>query len=384
MTQRYSVISNPHLEGIQVPERTLETGDALGVLTGRQFHVCGDIVLGALPYVDPHAGGVFVTGAYGPSRVQRLRRQFPTVPFMLEPRSLSEYRANEDAPFLIDIGDNELFPATLDAALDKQRLDMGSDLAITPTGQFRTGDTDTVRKALEEVNALDRKDVLFAAAFEGGWLNDEQNVKFIRSVINRSNHPVLLSFVGTANPMGGKKRIRAYRRIMEESTRPVVAYRTDMAGFDARALGAIASAIGALPSARRLTPPGSGGSPDDPTDLAPHELIGDMLRFVRSKEMRRRWFAEAEPILCFCVVCRGRSIDRFTHLEADRREGHLHTVAELTRMHSSTIGMTQLELKAHWGNLVRGALDAYEQLEEHIGVQLGRPNDLQVWAEGIA
>lgn len=384
MTEHYSVISNPHLERVQAPARTIETGNALGILAGRQFHICGDIVLNALPYVDPQAGGVFVSGQHGPKRVHQLRRAYPTVPFMLEPRSLSEYRAVEDAPFLIDIGESELFPPTLDAALDKQRFAAGSDLAITPTGQFRTGDTDTVRRALELVNALDRNDVLFATAFEGAWLNDEQNVKFIRSVINRSNHPVLLSFVGSNNPMGGKKRIRAYRRIMEEATRPVVAYHTDMAGFDARALGAIASAIGALPSARRFTPPGSGGSPEDPTDLAPHELIGDMLRFVRTKEMSRRWFANAEPIHCFCMVCRGRSMDRFTHHSSDRLEGHLHNVAELTRLHASTIGMNQAQLTAHWKRLVSGALDAYEQLEEHIGARLGRPNDLQVWAEGVA
>lgn len=380
----YSVIHNRHLHSGSVAPRSLEAGDAIAMMTDRQFHVCGDDVLRALPFVDPYAGGVFVTGTYAPKRVARLRHEHPTLPLIVEPRALTSHKATAEEPFRIDISPGELFQPSLDAALDLQVFAGGSDLAITPTGQIETGDTATVRAALEQANALDRTDTLFALVLEAGWLSEEHLVKFIRAVIDRSRHPVLLTFVSRTNPIESTKRIKAYRSIFRDTTGTVVAYRTDMSGFDARALGAITSAIGAYPSARRTNPIGRSGTSSDPTDLAPHELIADMLRFVRSKEMRRHWFAEAEPFVCFCPVCRGREIDRLHHTSADRTEGHLHNVAEIARLHAGTVGMNRAELAAYWRNLVVGALEAYEQLEDHIGVQLGRPKDLKVWAEGIA
>lgn len=380
----YSVITNRHLRAGPVVPRQIEARDAVAMLTDRQFHILGDDVLHALPYVDRYAGGAFVTGVYAPKRVARLRVEHPSLPLIVEPRALSSYRATAEEPFRIDIGPGELFQPSLEAALDLQVFGGGSDLAVTPTGQIDTGDTAAVRVALDQANALDRTDTLFALVLEAGWLSEEHLVKFVRAVIDRSRHPVLLTFVSSSNPIESTKRIRAYRSIFRETTGTVLAYRTDMSGFDARALGAISSAIGAYPSARRMNPIGRSGTSSDPTDLAPHELIADMLRFVRSKEMRRHWFAEAEPFACFCPVCRGREIDRLHHSTADRAEGHLHNVAEIARLHAGTVGLDRAELAAYWNKLVTGAFEAYEQLEAHIGARLGRPKDLQVWAEGVA
>jgi hypothetical protein len=117
--------------------------------------------------------------------------------------------------------------------------------------------------------------------------------------------------------------------------------------------------------------------------MAPHMLVGDMLRFVRTKTMRRLWFAAAIPFDCFCEVCDGQSIDRLFGTRADRALGHAHNVVEIRRLHDSTTGLSQAELAATWSNQVAGAMDTYPQLESHIGRPVVLPEDIKVWGEVV-
>ncbi|GAB3400654.1 hypothetical protein GCM10027515_08750 [Schumannella luteola] len=382
MAPNYTVIENPHLTASPVlpARRTVESGDAIAILTDRQFHVFGDMVLRALDHIDPYSGGAFVTGVYAAKRIHRLRPAHDTLPLIVEPEAMRKHLATEIEPFRIDIAEGELFAPTLDAALDIQRL-AGSDLAITPSGQIRTGDSATLKAALRQANALDRRDVLFAVVLEAGWLSQEHLANQVIQVLNRSRHPVLLTFVDRKNPVESMLRQRSYARIFEETTGIVVAYRTDMTGFVARSRGAIAAAIGAYPRMRRMTPVGERGSAIDPEDMSPHMLIADMLRFVRSTHMRREWFAAVHGINCFCDICRGAAIDRLHGSNAERELGHLHGMEEVGRIHSTMVGLSQPQIADVWRKAVAGALDTYPQLEAHVGAPIKIPNDLKVWAE---
>jgi hypothetical protein len=377
---QFSVVSNPSITATSAPrvQRDVESGHARDLLTARQFHVCGTNVLNTLQYVDETAGGIFITGQYAVQRMNTLRRLHPTIPMIVEPKAMTHYIATPEQPFVLPPDD--LFrTGDLAGALDDQR-EMGRDLAITPTGQIASGDSASLKAALFAANALDREDTLLALPLAANWLSDEAATRQVVRAIDRSRHPVALTFIDKANPLGSRKRMRAYRRLMSETSGTVLAYRVDLFGFDALACGAIASAIGAYPAARRLTPVGRGGSSADPEDKAPHMLIGDMLRFVRSKHMRRQWFAEAPPMRCYCMVCRGADIDRLYGEESDRVIGHQHNVLEIGRLFSAIGQLPPNQLRAAWTKLVAGATDAYPQLETHIGAPVRIPDDLSVWA----
>ncbi|MFF2243299.1 hypothetical protein ACFVTM_03855 [Arthrobacter sp. NPDC058130] len=380
---QFSVLSNPSIAGSAptYSDRGVESGRAKELLTSRQFHVCGDNVLNTLQYVDDTSGGVFLTGPNAAQRMNALRRLHPTIPMIVEPRSITHYIATPEQPFVLP-PDNLFHTGDLAGALDDQRA-MGSDLAITPTGQIASGDSASLKAALFAANALDREDTLLALPLAANWLSDEAATRQLVKAIDRSRHPVALTFIDPANPLGSLKRMRAYRRLIHETTGTVLAYRVDLFGFDALAGGAIASAIGAYPAARRLTPVGRGGSSADPEDKSPHMLIGDILRFTRSKHMRRHWFAEAPPIRCFCMVCRGDDIDRLYGDQADRIIGHQHNVLEIGRLFSVVGHLPPAQMRSAWAKLVAGARDAYPQLETHIGAPVRPTRDLDVWATPV-
>ncbi|MEB0287487.1 hypothetical protein QN355_13090 [Cryobacterium sp. 10S3] len=383
MMNNYSSIVNPSLTGLGLVRatRTIERGNARAFVKDRLFHVAGGNVFEVAGNIDPNTSAVVVSGAYGHRRAKILRDTHPGLPLIIEPTSIGGYVATVAAPFQIpEAEENELFPPTLDSILDSA-IAHGSVVAMTPTGQIDKGDSATLKAALALANEIDRNDVVFLLNLSAGWLSDDFLRKQIVAVINRSRHPVALAFIDRKNPIESGKRLRAYRSIFIESTNDVIAYRTDMAGFDARAHGAIAAAIGALPSARRVTPKGKGGRASDPTDLAPHMLVADLGRFAKSKMMRNVWFIDRPGITCSCAACHGRSIDRLFEMDEDRAEGHLHNVYELERMHAATVGMTQVELHAWWHEFINGVLGAYPQLETYINRPISVPADVVIWNE---
>lgn len=371
-----TVITNPSTAPAPpfTAPRAVETGNAIALLTDRQFHVAGQNAHGEAPLIQTNAGGAILVGDDAVAKVAGIRAANPDLPLLVEPRSLRKHQATDSQPFM-------LTAATLSDDLDQQRV--FSDLAITPTGQIKPGDSDTLKAALREANKLDRTDTMFAIPAYAGWLSDEQYVKQLIAVINRSDHPVLLTFIHGHNPVESVKRARAYRRVFQETTVPVVAHRADLIGFDALAHGAIASAIGSYPSTRRLNPFDHRGGPvGNREDLSPHMLLPDMLRIVRSTRMRREWFAGATSIRCFCVICGGADVDRLYENGMDRRTGHNHNVVNLDSLYSPYVGLSTSARRTLWADQVGGALDTYPQLEAHLGRPLRvEPILEKVWAK---
>ena len=372
----FTVINNPSTtrSSMFMPPRTVESGDALALLSDRQFHVAGRNMSVEASLIETGAGGAILVGDDAVAKVASVRAANPNLALVVEPRALRKHLATDAQPFQLSAG-------TLGDDLDQQRT--YSDLAITPTGQIRAGESAALKAALREANKLDRTDTLFAIPAFAGWLSEPHYVKQLIAVINHSKHPVLLTFIDGRNPVGSMKRAHAYRRIFQETNVPVVAHRADLIGFDALAHGAIASAIGSYPTTRRLNPfDHRGGGVSDPEDMSPHMLLPDMLRIVRSTHMRREWFASVTPIQCFCVICGGADVDRLHEDEAERRIGHNHNVVNLDSLYSSYVGLNAAGRRALWADQVQGALDTYPQLEAHLGRRLVVDSILEkVWAK---
>lgn len=189
----FTIIDNPNTAPtpLFIAPRRVEAGNAIALLTDRQFHVAGQNARGEAPLIQTNSGGAILVGDDAVAKVAGIRAANPDLPLIVEPRSLRKHLATDTQPF-------QLTAATLSEDLDQQRV--YSDLAITPTGQIMPGDSDALKAALREVNKLDRTDTMFAIPAYAGWLSDEQYVKQLIAVINRSDHPVLLTFIHGRNP----------------------------------------------------------------------------------------------------------------------------------------------------------------------------------------
>jgi hypothetical protein len=381
---QFNVIDNTNLPPSAVPAapRTVEVGHARNLITGRQWHVTGDNRADAAALVTPTHSGLFLTGERARLDAAGLRTRYSDTPFIAEPQALRYHWADEDAPFAVPDGSGG-FDTTmpLGAMLDRQRLG-GNPLAMTPTGQIRVGDSEALKAVIEVANDLDREDVLVAVPLAANWLGKQPLTDQVIKVLNRSRHPIALTFTDGKGPLESMVRTRAHRRIIASTTADILAYRIDLNGFDAIAQGALAAAIGAYPSKRRLDPVDANVfGPKDREALSPQMLIPDMLRIVRSTEMRRKWFISAPPMDCSCMVCGGAPIDRLHESTAERAAGHRHNVLGIERLASTLLGTAQSQRAIVWAALVDGAVDTYPQLESHLGRPMRIPNDLEVWGE---
>lgn len=381
---QFNVIDNAHLPSTTVPAapRTVEVGEARNLITDRQWHVTGENHADAAALVTPTHSGLFLVGENSCRHAADLRTQYPNTPFITEPQALRGHWADEDAPFAVPDGRGGFdITMPLEAMLDRQRLG-GNPLAMTPTGQIRVGDSEALKAVIEVANDLDRDDVLVAVPLAANWLSKQPLTDQVIKVLNRSRHPIALTFTDGKGPLESMVRTRAHRRLIGSVTVGILAYRIDLNGFDAIAQGALASAIGAYPSKRRLEPVDAKSfGPKDREALSPQMLIPDMLRIVRSTEMRRKWFISAPPMDCFCMVCGGAPIDRLHESTPERAAGHRHNVLSIERLASTLLGTPQSQRAAVWAGLVNGALDTYPQLESHLGRPMRIPNDLGVWGE---
>ena len=379
----FSVINNGHLATPAVPAspRPIEAGDARALVIDRPWHVTGENSADAAATVRAGSSGIFVTGSQAHGHAAELRSQHPSTPIITEPLALTHYVADEDAPFGYWSDGGFDTSLSLEAMLDRRRA-AGDPIAMTPTGQIRAGDSEALKAVIDAANDLDRDDILVAVPLEANWLSKDPLTDQIVRVLDRSNHPIALTFIDGNSPLGSMKRMRAHRRVLATTTADILAYRIDLNGLDAIALGAIGAAIGAYPTKRRLDPANKGGGgPSDREALSPQMLIPDMLRFVRSTEMRRSWFVNADPVLCYCAVCGGAPLHRLFESNAERAIGHRHNVVGIDQLINMLLVVPRVQRSAVWANLITGAADTYPQLSLHLNRPMSPPNDLGVWAE---
>lgn len=381
----FTVVENSMLKvhGARPDPRPIERGDARALLRDRQFHVCNSNAIEALPLLTAGQSGMFVAGQDSPRRVMTLRHRFPGIPIIIEPKSVREYRATAERPFFVEdvspLGTNPSLSDLLDV-----QISLGSDIAVTPTGQITAGDILTLTSVIAQASALDRKDLLIMLPLEANWLSNSTYTDQLIQELSRSRHPVALAFVDPNNPVGSARRMNALRRVVSSSSGDLVVYRTNLFGFEALSLGALSSAIGALPSVRRLIPVGHPSrGPRDPEDKSPQMLIGDILQFMPSKLMRRSWFVSVPPLSCFCMICKGDAISRLSEIPSDRILGHQHNVLEIDRIFSQFLGHTVEQKRALWFSMIAEAKGQFPQLSSYLEKEIPVPSDLEIWSRPI-
>lgn len=356
------------------------TRSAATILQDRVLIAAGcDNAMKLATSIHHEKSGLVVTGLNALAHIRALRAAHPTMVLIAESAAHESY-ATEDAPFIIPAEDGQLFAPSMEEIVDGQR-DAGADVVLLPAGYIVTGAEDIVRAVIEGAKEIDGNDIVVPLYLDEGWLKAE-HVKFLRAATARSAHPVALAFGSQKNPLAGEKRLLAYRDLFAPDKAVRIAWRTDFAGIDAMTGGAHAAVMGVLPSQRRVTPPTEKGKARNPRDSSPYIIIPDALHFKKAGAMRTELFAGEPAPMCFCFVCDGRVIDRFTKDHAV--DAALHNLAMLDKLLSDVLSANGVDRRMAWAEALKMSLLVHADIARRVGRPFNPSQDVTAWAESMS
>jgi hypothetical protein len=331
-------------------------------------------VVDRLPWETAPAGLV-LTGKPDYRVLRHLRRIHPDLIIACEPAADSEHLATVADPFLLPETDL-LGPFTLERFLNDQR-DAGASFALTPTGHVRAGETDAAKAAIDQANDLDRDDVVVRLPLDATVMrtHPEQVV----AIALRSRHPIALSLFADQDPMerrGIVESMHAFTHAVENS----VLWRSDIAAFAHLVGGGLSAGAGFLPSLRHGLAPGKTGRKINAADLTPHVLLAELLRYMRTSELQRRYASTAPP-RCDDAPCNGAPLDRFTGSRADRLAAHEHNAVSLLALAGELAGLHSDERISWWRSRLIRSVQAHEQASRGTQQHWPLPPVLAAWAK---
>jgi len=329
------------------------------------------------PHLNTSYEGLVLTGVKRFQVMRRLHLIFPELLLIAEPDSHVEMEATPERLWhLPGAEESGLFPgATADSILDDQR-DSGASVALLPSGFVDVGDGETLRAMVQMSNSIDGDDVALPLYLASGWLRPEHE-EFLIAVIAESIHPVLLAFGSTTNPLDSRRKLAIYRRVIAAAEG--FSWRTDLAGLEALAHGALGAAIGAGPGLRRFTPPKNKGQARRPDDPTPYVLIPGHMHWMKTGAMREELYVGIPAPTCGCKECGGQRIDRFSGSQAASAARHNHAVID--RYAQGLLAAAPNERPSLWRNMAQDALVAHEVTGATVGRPWKAPNDVAAFAE---
>jgi hypothetical protein len=345
---------------------------------GRVLVLIGEDAEHYVDVVNDACSGLVIGGKNALEAVRRMAHSQPDRVLAVDPWLSERGYASEEAPFILEVADEDapaLLPApTLDEHLQAQ-IGAGATFATTPTGVMRAGDRRSLKQAIRQVNDLDREDVVFYVPLELAWFTSA-NVKGLIGVLAACKHPVAVS-IANSNGDPYTKVLPALRSVVASLSYAMI-WRSDLAGLDLMAHGAKAASIGVLPAKRAAKVPDSVRRASDETDRRPQVLRPELLRFVRTSYMRDEWYASTEPPLCWCKVCAGRAIDRFSPATESRLEAHRHNAVTLVALIENVGNLVGDE--DWWRVLARDAVAEHMVLGGQLGRKVEPPASVDAFA----
>ena len=327
-------------------------------------------------YLDTSRGGLVISSTKGIGKVRAIRATFPGLVIASDPKEAEVRAATPETPLeLPDSGD--LFgEMTLDQVISNQ-VSCGADIGVVPGRHIEAEDSASLRALIDAANAVERDDMIVRVPCAYPWLRPE-NHEQLAIILGDSRHPVALSPACWADPLDNKG-VPAGLRMITEAIHGLIIWKTDLAGLDAVAHGALATAIGVIPSLRHSVPPGGRGNAIDPTDKQPRILLPKLLRYVRASYLHDEWFVSAKPWACDCAICHGRAVDRFTSSKQDLFEAAAHNSLAITELHHDLIALPAEHRLGLWREKLQEAEITHIELSAYIQRQLPFPKVLRYW-----
>lgn len=320
--------------------------------------------------------GLVVTGARRHQVMRKLRRAFQNLVLIAEPDSHVEHEASPAHPWYLPGSEDDGLlagPSVVDI-LDGQRSS-GASVTLLPSGYVEAGDVETLRAIVEAAKEIKGDDVALPLYLATSWLRPEHE-QFLLAVIALSSHPVLLSFGSSTNPLDSKRKLAIYRRLVTGSG--AFSWRTDLAGLDALAHGALGAAIGTGPGLRRFTPPRDKGKARRPDDPTPYVLSPRHMHWMKTGAMREELYVAAPAPTCTCQECSGQRIDRFTESQAAAAARHNHAIID--EYAQALLSAAPSERPSLWRSMAQDALIAHETTSAVVGRPWNVPDDVSTFA----
>ena len=329
--------------------------------------------------------GLVISGNDWSTMMRRIRRACPDLFLVYDPVESGKLFASKDDPFpqaaTADMDTEALFGLTLPTLEERieHQINSGASVAMTPTGYIRAGDQLALRAVITGAEMLNRDDVVVLLPLDYKWLVGPA-LKTIVGVIKRSKHPVAITLGDSSSDPMSHAGVLAGARTLAALPGPPIFHKTDLAGFDLMAHGALAASVGVIASKRRAQIP-------DEKIYAPRTkkgatvLLLDLLRFRRTLDMTNRWYASRKSPDCTCRVCNGQPIDRFTSEDYDCIVAAQHNgvgILSLTSQAAAAGGYQRF-----WPDAVRDAVAAHQTLSQYVGTQIEPPRQLTAWNSGL-
>ncbi|MVO85183.1 hypothetical protein GPA10_10570 [Streptomyces sp. p1417] len=333
--------------------------------------------------------GVILCGAGSLAAAGTFHRQAPGGRLQLvDPDSYGAY-ATADAPFQLDSlhrnGQQSLFEEDEAEELrhnQQGQLSNGAAAGLTPTRYIGAGDRRAVAAAVETARDLDARRTVLTLPLDHRWLREPGDLEFLIAQLAGLPHIKGIALGAARNPLAARGSVTALRYLIDSLER-VALLRTDLAGLDAYAHGALFASIGMQTALRHVRKPDSVPPPapkgGNVTTMVLHPQLMDYFKADRLRDLYGRLPAP----LCHCSVCEGRSLIRFDHNQSDQEEANRHNIATwLPWADSLQRTMAGSDRRGVWQRLCHDAREAHQQLREEVSDPgaLTTPRWLDVWA----
>lgn len=332
--------------------------------------------------VDHTVSGVVAVGADAHEAVRVLRVAYPDLVLLQDPGVHAKRPATSSALFpFADPGHQDplfVIEQTLEDYLDAQ-LANGASAAVFPTGFLAAGDHPAMTAVIKTANSFDRNDLILHLPLSHKWLSSAGDLHKLIAAVRRCRHPVAISMAHKSNPASQRGVVEGIHDLLAAVPANVALWHADLGALDALANGALGGAIGVTSTHRHILGPDEvAHSPSKGTDRTPNVLLPDHLRFKKSQQMTRDWFANGGEPSCPCSVCGGRAVARFGTSTADKLEAHRHNLEHVTRLHKQLLAAGYRQLR--WAELLADAETAHLSTAAATGVIGIKPDaELKQW-----
>ncbi|WP_406297451.1 hypothetical protein OG948_17440 [Embleya sp. NBC_00888] len=297
---------------------------------------------------------------------------------MIDTVAYTTHTATEESPFLLPSDD--MF-GEVETSLSFQKA-RGASAALTPTGYIPTANSKALKAVWHAAKRIERGDVIVSLPVGAGWLKDD-HIKQLIGVCARITQPKALIMTGQFDPSADSKELPANLRRLMGEVEHMALMRTDLAGLDAMAHGALFAGIGGDSSMRHSVPAheralSSGFNGPWHASV----LLPDLMCFTKGNVIADR-YANEDPPRCSCDVCDGRGLHRFDPLARMEAEDHNNLIWRewFFTMAARSPGTAR---QAWWRDKCAAAIDRYSLENQRLGLSsrggFQVPKPLKAWA----
>ncbi|MFD8567494.1 hypothetical protein [Streptomyces sp. NPDC059639] len=310
-------------------------------------------------------------------------------PVLVDPNSYGKPAATADQPFHLpgphNHGQASLFeddePTPLERSQESQ-LARGATATLTPTRYIEGGNRQAVAAAVKAVLDLDATQAILTLPLDYQWFRSPGDLDYLITTLADVAHIKAIGLGAGGNPLATKGTVTALRCLISSLDR-IALIRTDLAGLDAYAHGALFAAIGMQTGMRHIKPPGGGG-PSTPNNrnVTTMVLHPQLMDYFKADVLQVR-YGKLLGLLCHCSVCDGRSLLRFGHNYSDQEEADRHNIATwlpwAEDLQGATAGDDRIEV---WRQLCYDAVQAHQDANEQLRNPdaFKAPRWLKTWA----